>query len=297
MNVTILTSAASGRGAALAKADAAARRFTERGAAVRVRQSADVEDAKRIAFEVVEAAAGPLVVAGGDGLVHLALQAAAQSQTELGLIPGGTGNDLARNLGLPLGDPAAAADLVLDGPRRRIDLGLVRCGADAPRWFANVASFGFDSLVTETANRMRWPRGRARYTLAMLRELLTLHPMPFTVRSAAGTVTRHCSLVAAANEPSYGGGMLIAPAARTDDGLLDIVIAAHTGRLRLVRMFPTVFKGTHVDLEEVQVLRVAAAEVSCPGALCYADGERVGPLPATVEAVAGAVTVVVGTSP
>ena len=168
----------------------------------------------------------------------------------LGIAPAGTGNDHARLLGIPVGDPIAAADVVADGHPADIDLG---CAAG--HWFGTVLASGFDSLVTERANRMRWPRGPIRYNVAMLAELARLHPIPYRIALDDRTVDVEAALVSVGNGTSYGGGMHIAPDASVTDGLLDVVVAAPRTRIRLVRLFPTVYKGTHVDLDEVQVYR------------------------------------------
>ncbi|WP_370329603.1 diacylglycerol kinase, partial [Mycolicibacterium hippocampi] len=166
-------------------------------------------------------------------------------------------------------------------------------GADGTdKWFGTVMAAGFDSLVTDRTNRMRWPHGRMRYNLAMVAELSKLRLLPFRLTfSGPGRETdlvTELTLAAFGNTRSYGGGMLICPDADPTDGLLDVTMVASASRSRLIRLFPRVFKGTHVHLEEVQTARARTITVDSPGINTYADGEYVCPLPVEVSAVPGA---------
>ena len=185
-----------------------------------------------------------------------ALQALAGTDIPLGIVPAGTGNDHAREFGLPTSDPVAAADVIADGWTETIDLGRIRDSKGATKWFGTVAATGFDSLVTDRANRMRWPRGRMRYNLAMLAELSQLRLLPFRlVLDGRDEIVTDLTLAAFGNTRSYGGGMLICPNADPTDGQLDITMVHSASRTRLIRLFPTVYKGTHVNLDEVKTAR------------------------------------------
>ena len=111
----------------------------------------------------VESGLAGLVACGGDGTVNMALQAAVESDLPLGIIPVGTGDDIARSLGLPRKDVAAAVDVVLAGSTRHVDVGVVTTADTGRRLFLGVLSAGFDSMVNERANRMSFPRGQAKY--------------------------------------------------------------------------------------------------------------------------------------
>lgn len=240
-----------------------------------------------------------LVVVGGDGMAHLGVNVVAGTSARLGLVAVGTGNDLARGLGLTVGDPeAAVADLVTAleaGGARRVDA--VRCpgaagtGPGGDRWFAGVLSAGFDALVNERANGWRWPRGRLRYDLAILRELPVLRPRAYVLDLDGASWTTPALLVAVGNGTSYGGGMRICPDAQLDDGLLDVLVVLPVSRTTFVRLYPRVYRGTHVTDPRVVVRRARRVRVAADGIVGYADGERLGPLPLTCEVVPGALRV------
>lgn len=236
-----------------------------------------------------------LVALGGDGLVNVALQAAADTGTALGIVPGGTGNDIARTLGIPRRDPLAAADVAARGALRTIDAG--RC---AGRWFAGVASAGFDSRVTERANGMSRPRGRARYFAALTAELGALRPFPFILELDGRRWETDAAFVSVGNGSTYGAGMRICPNAALDDGLLDVTVVGPVPRHELVRVFPSVYRGRHLGHPAVTSVRartvsLAAPETATPAGPpeAYADGERFAPLPVTCESVPDALRVLV----
>jgi len=219
-------------------------------------------------------------------MVHLAVQALAGTGTPLGVVPTGTGNDVARSLDLPCRDPLAAADRVIAGRTRRIDL--ARTG---DRWFVTVLAAGFDAVVNERANRMSWPRGQMRYNLATLVELPTFRPRRYTL-DLDGVVRRtEAMLVAVGNGPSFGGGLRITEGALLDDGLLDVVLIRPMSKAGLVRTYPRLFAGTHTTHPAYEHHRVRRVTVAAGGIVGYADGERIGPLPLTVECAPGALEV------
>ncbi len=255
------------------------------GCEVTVVRGHDGENASLLAQEAVDDGASTLVAVGGDGLVHTALQAVAGTGVTLGIVPAGTGNDIARSLAIPEGMAAACA-VVAAGRTRRIDLG--RAG---DRWFAGILAAGFDSAVNARANGMTRPRGSARYPLAVLAELRSLRPLPFTVEVDGADVSAPYVFVAVGNGPAYGGGMAMCPAACLDDGLLDLTLAGPVSRLRLVRLLVSVYSGRHVRHPAVTTLQARRLRIDAPGVVAYADGELVGPLPLDIELVRGALDV------
>ncbi len=231
-----------------------------------------------------------LVVAGGDGMVHLAVNATAETDVPVAVVAQGSGNDVASDLGLPVGDPAAALDLIDAGIPRALDAGHVEGRLSRP-WFAGVLAAGFDAVVNARANRWTWPRGARRYQLALLRELPVFRPVPYVVEVDGSRVATEAMLVAVANGRSYGGGMRVCPAAVMDDGLLDVLVLHHINRAELLRVLPRVFTGEHVGHPAVEVLRGRRVRLEAEGVTTYADGERFAPVPLTCAAVSGAWTV------
>lgn len=290
--ITLFVNPAAGRGRGAHAARPAASALRAAGYMVRTVLGVNAEDALVRARAAVADGTGALIAVGGDGLAHLALQAVAGTRTPLGLVAAGTGNDFARALGLPLRDPAAAARLVADalkGARiRDIDLGRV-----GDRWFGTVLASGFDSRVNDRGNRMRWPVGRARYDLAMLAELAAFRPFPYRITLDDGAVREvEATLVAVGNGSSYGGSMRICPGADPTDGLFDVTVVGDCRRRTLLRVFPKVYRGTHVEHPKVTVLRAAKVEIAAAGVSGYADGERLGELPLTARCVPGAVRLI-----
>lgn len=294
--IAVLVNPSSGRGRGAAAADSAVARLEALGAEVQVFAGESVEDTRRMAAEAVATAPAALVVVGGDGTLSSVLDAVVDSGVPIALVPAGTGNDLARALGLPYeasGAAAAAAELAVNGRPRAIDVGEVESDA-GPARFLTVAALGFDAHVSERTNRLRWPRGRARYYLALLVELARLRPMRFDLRLDGGEARRlPGTLIAVGNTRSYGGGMPVCPDAVPDDGLLEVTHVAPLGRARLVRLFPLLLQGRHVDRPEVTTARAALVEVDAPGLVVYADGERVGAGAVRIRVRRGALTVLV----
>jgi len=290
--VTLLTNPMAGHGNAPHAAERAVARFQECGVDVTEIVGRDPTHARELVDEALAHGTDAFVVAGGDGVISLALQSLAHSSIPLGIIPAGTGNDHAREYGIPVGDPAAAVDVIVAGHTETIDLGLIRGADNTTTWFGTVAATGFDSLVSDRVNRMRWPHGRMRYNLAIVAELSQLRPLPFRlVLDGEREIVADLTLAAFGNTRSYGGGMLICPGADHADGLLDITMVNSGSRLKLVRLFPTIFTGTHVELDEVTTARARNIWVECPGINAYADGEYAQPLPAEISAMPGALTI------
>ncbi|MGH3633345.1 diacylglycerol kinase [Mycobacterium sp.] len=290
--VTMLTNPASGHGNAPHAAERAAARLQQRGIDVVEIVGTDAQHARRLTGAALDRGTDALVVAGGDGVIADALQALAGTDIPLGIIPAGTGNDHAREYRIPTRDPAAAADVIADGWTETVDLGRIRDHAGVTKWFGTVAAAGFDSLVTDRANRMRWPRGRMRYNLAMLAELSQLRLLPFRLTlDGRDEIVTDLTLAAFGNTRSYGGGMLICPNADHADGRLDVTMVHSASRMRLIRLFPTVYNGTHIDLDDVTTARATSVEVDSPGINVYADGDYTCPLPAEISVVPGALQI------
>ncbi|MGV8870883.1 MAG: diacylglycerol kinase [Rhodococcus sp. (in: high G+C Gram-positive bacteria)] len=287
-SVTVLTNPTAGGGRAAHTGRRAVARLREREIHVTAIEGRTRGDALTLLERAVDSGTDAVVAVGGDGLVNLVIQVLAGTDTPLGLIPAGSGNDLARVLGIPRGDAARAADLVVDNVTRTIDLGRV-----GERWFATVLSSGFDSLVTERASRIRWPGGRMRYNAAVMMQLAKLETLSYTIELDDAELSVDATLVAVGNGNSYGGGMAICPGARVDDGVLDITVVRGVSRTRLLGMSPTLYRGTHIDLPQVDTYTSARVTLRCAGVVAYADGERISDLPVTVQSVPRALRVFV----
>ncbi|HBS09595.1 MAG TPA: diacylglycerol kinase, partial [Microbacterium sp.] len=196
----------------------AAERLREHGIRATLISGGSAVESTELLREAVRLGTDAVAVAGGDGTVSLAMQVLAHSTTPLGIIPAGTGNDLADMLGIRELHPDEAADAIVGGLTRDIDLARISRHGEPEVYFGSVLASGFDSRVNDRANRMRWPRGSSRYTIAILRELVGLRSFAYEIEltDAAGSVTRHDGallMAAVANGTSYGGGVQIAPRA------------------------------------------------------------------------------------
>jgi diacylglycerol kinase (ATP) len=266
-------------------------RLAAAGVEVERHLTRSLEDARLAACEAAWTV-DAVVAVGGDGTVGACAAGLADAgpaaRAALGVIPAGGGNDAARSLGLPPSDPLAAAGLLAGLRRRPADLATV-----AGRAYLNVAGAGFDSEVNRVANqRLGWAGNRPRYIGAVLVQLAVGRTASFRLVLDGHAQTRRGWLVAVANGPSYGGGMLVAPRASLDDGLLEVVVIAEIGKLEFLRTFPKVFSGRHVEHPAVTVHRAARVELDADRTLAvYADGEPAGTLPATFEVRPAAITV------
>ena len=287
-SVALLVNPVAGAGKALSIGRRVAETLRARGIRVEELIGADPAAATQVTAAAVQGGVEALVACGGDGLVHLAIQILAGTPTALGVIPCGTGNDFARSVGLPRTSMDAAVAAVTAGHRRTVDL--ARAG---DRWFGAVLASGFDSRVNDRGNRMRWPRGRSRYNLAMVAELAAFRPLDYRLRIDDTELRVPAMLVAVGNGRSYGGGMRICPQASMDDGLLDVTVVSAMSRTKLVRMFPSVYSGGHLRYPEVVTYRATEVELRADDVTAYADGECVGRLPITCTAMPGALDVLV----
>jgi diacylglycerol kinase (ATP) len=245
----------------------------------------DRDTACRSLAAVVARGEGRVVLVGGDGLVHLALQQLATTPIELGLVPAGTGNDFAHALGLDRGDLAANVTRAL-GPARALDAIRTTHG-----WVASVAGIGFSAVVNARANRLAWPRGGARYTVATIAELPRLRPLSLTLELDGVAHAIDTVMLAIANTSCFGGGMQIAPDARPDDGILDIAVIGPVPAHTLLRVFPRVFRGTHTRHPQCTMYRARHVRLLDTTTELWGDGERVGAAPLELEAVPGAIRV------
>jgi len=235
-----------------------------------------------------------VLAGGGDGTVQVLAQCAAEAEGLLAVIPVGAGNDFARGIGIDHTDPLAALRLLDSGHEARIDLGRVRTADGASMLYTTVAHSGLDGEVNRWANTVTWLSGTALYAVAAVRTMATYHPTEMRITVDGVEWTGRPWLVSVANTYCYGGGMHIAPGARVDDGVLDVVVVHDVSRTQVLRCFPRMIKGTHLSIDGVEHFRGTTVEIDGPADQeIYASGERVGLLPATVDVVPAALRVLV----
>jgi len=291
MPLTLLVNPASAHGATLKLLPKVEQQLDELRIAFRVERTRGLEDGVERALRAVEANGVPVVISG-DGLVGAIGGAMAGAETPLGIVPGGRGNDLARVLGIP-SDPAGAVAVIAGGETRRIDVG----EANGKR-FLGIVSVGFDSEANRLANETSFLRGSLVYAYAALRTLLGWKPARFTVRVGDERYRFTGYSVSVANNRAFGGGMYVAPQAELDDGEFDIVAVGEVGKLRFVGNLPKVFKGTHVEEDEVRVFREPHLELTASRPFpVYADGEHLTDLPARLRILPRALSVLVPPAP
>ena len=235
------------------------------------------------ACAAVAAGAERLIAVGGDGTLHLALQAVADTDVILGLVPAGTGNDYARAFGLFGLSPEQATTRAL-GPARPVDA--IR--TDRRLWVISSVTGGFTEDVNDRAERMRFPRGPSRYTLAALLTLPGLRYRELAVTVDGKRSEYRSALFAVTNTSTFGGGMAICPEASPDDGLLDVCVVGPASRTTMLRLLPKVFKGGHADNRHVHLSRGRTVTIDGEPMGLLGDGEKLGSVPITLEAVPGA---------
>lgn len=258
-----------------------------------IRVSTSAEDLRRLAREAGEEGARIVAVLGGDGSVHLAANGVLGTGAALAVLPAGTGDDFAASVAAKkLPD---AVRLLADPTIVNLDVVKLTCGG-ATRHYVNIAGAGFDSDVNETANGMRVRLGDAgTYVAAVIKTLPRFRPARFQISVDEEQLDVEAMLVVVGNAPSYGGGMRVLPAASVNDGLLDVCVVTALSRTGFLKAFPRVFRGTHTSHPNVMMFRGKKVHVSADRLVqVYADGERVGPLPAIHGLVPAALPVVVG---
>ena len=223
-----------------------------------------------------------VISVGGDGLAHLVLQLVVPRNIPFAVMPAGTGNDIVRTLGWGIDDIESYLNRVVSEPATRVDLGNVDS-----EWFAAILSTGFDSVVNERANRLAWPRGPQRYNVAIAMELPRFSPISYDLEVDGDSFTTEAMLIAIGNGRSYGGGMLVCPQAKLNDGLFDVMILEPVSKVEFLKVFPKVYSGSHISHPKVRMLRSAKVKLSAH-AIAYADGERIGPAPISAECVRNA---------
>ena len=224
-----------------------------------------------------------VIAFGGDGLVSLCLQSVGESSVGFSVVPTGTGNDFARSIGTLNKSISHIFESISISNKVKVDLALAT-NEENRRYFIQVLSVGFDASVNEYANKMRWPKGKIKYTIAMLRLLPKAKNLDFIISCDGKTLQTKSMLIAVANGSTYGGGMKILPNASYNDGKLDLLYVDPVSKLTLLSIFPRVFRGSHVKHPAVQILKSSKFEIN-GSTKAFADGEYIGDLPLQISVI------------
>ncbi len=249
-----------------------------------------------LARKAVDDGATLVVAVGGDGTLNEVVNGVAGRDVDLATIPIGTGMDFVRTYGIPRKFDDAVR-VAAEGDVRTIDAGLVRyrtwAGEDAERYFANVGSVGMSGAVAQRANGMsKALGGKATFFYALTRVFLEWENTDVTVRFDGGERRGRMHDVVVANGVWHGGGMKLAPDARPDDGLFDVVLIGDVSKVDFLTTAPKIYKGKHVHHAKVEVVRTSRVDVDATDVLpIEVEGEQVGTTPASFEVVPGALRV------
>ena len=283
--MALVVNPAAGAGGSADIAGRAAARLARRGVETRV-IAGDSPDHARELIRGIERdrEVDAVVVCGGDGMVSLVVQEIAGTDLPMGVVPAGSGNDFARDLGIPRSDTAAAADIVADGRVQRADVGVVTRPDGGRQCFATLLCAGFDSAVNRRVNDMEQLSGSLRYLAATASLYPNYRPRRYRmVFDDDEVVTTEVLLSAFGVTRYYGGGMQICPEADRTDGMLDVTWIGDVPRLRMIRQFPTVYRGRHLGMDGVQTRRCRKVTIEAEDVEAFADGDPVSMLPVTVE--------------
>ncbi len=290
--VVVVANPAAGRGKAGKLIDRVGARLRALGVEHEFQVSESAADLEAKSRAAAERGARIVAVLGGDGSVHFAANGLLGSDAALAVLPAGTGDDFAKAIG-----PRKLADALtaLVAPKIRLIDAVHVATAAGERHYVNIAGAGFDSAVNETANGMRVNLGGTlTYIAAVLATLRRFEPATYRILVDDEPIDAPAMLAVVGNGVSYGGGMHILPGASVTDGLLDVCVVKALSVASFLRAFPRVFRGTHVSHPKVQILRGSVVKMEADREiLVYADGERVGPLPATFQVVPQALLAVV----
>lgn len=230
-----------------------------------------------------------VVVCGGDGTISNGVKVQARKEKPLGIIPAGSGNDLARVLGIST-DVEDACRVIAQGKAQHYDLGLITPeDGSEPQWFDTIMCAGLDSVISDYVNKWSWPHGRARYKCAEAWAFLSLKGFPTKLTFDDGTVVegRYC-MCSFGNTKAYGAGMYICPDADPQDGYMDITCVEYLGKLHIAKLSPKLRPGEHIGERGVTTYRCKSVRVEIEGAPLFADGDYKAESPVTVEIVPGA---------
>ena len=264
--------------------------FAKAGIAVINLSAGTALEAKKKAEELIRLQEiSALVAVGGDGTTQLCAGIAIPNQIPLGIIPAGSGNDQARELKIDLTNIPAAVKNIVDslGSPKRVDAMKVSVSGKEI-WSMGSISGGFDALCATRANSLRWPKGPNSYIAALLLELPSFNAIEYHLDVDGEKRVIEAMLCGVANVKNFGGGMMISPNSDITDGELEVFILHKVSRARLLRIFPTVYKGKHLRFPEVEIFKAKSIKISNENYPVTCDGELVGNAPFSTEVHPGA---------
>ncbi len=301
--VLIVANPTSGKGRGARTAEDVQALLQGRGIGSRIVYTKQAGDAERIAREVCQPPgtrrnnsehADTIVACGGDGTIQQVAAVLAELRAagdenipSMGLAPAGRCNDFARVLGITR-DPEAIAMILAEGVRTPIDLGRLN-----GHYFCTIATLGIDAEVSDFVDKMRMPlRGTPAYLYGAIRMLFRYRAKTVRIEGDFGEINRAVFLASTANTSSYGGAIPIVPEAVPNDGLLDLCVIDRVSRIRAMLLIPVVLRGKHPGRRGVTIVRSKQFRIVSDRPLeLWADGERIGETPVTIEAVPEAIDV------
>lgn len=289
----VLVNPKANRGKGQASGDEVFAELANRGiASINLSAESAVAASKKAERAISNQEISGLVAVGGDGTSQLGVNICVPNQLPMGLIPAGSGNDQARQLGIPRDSIPAAVDFLvehLEKPRR-VDAMRVKTNT-REFWSLGSISAGFDALCAERANGLAWPKGPNSYVAAMLLELPRFEPIEYEIEADGKKRSFKAMLCGVANVKNFGGGMKISPNSEIDDGELEVFILHEVSRRRLLRIFPTVYEGKHLGFPEIEIFQAKSVSISNDAFPMTCDGELIGAAPFSVQVHSGALSV------
>lgn len=267
----VLVNPRAGRGSAVKRKVEFERLALEKGIEYEIYQTEYSGHAQILAGRALEEGADLLVVIGGDGTVSDVADVLAGSPVTIGIIPGGTGNDIARSLGIETNNTPEAFRKIVNGDTILFDVGL---DSVSRRRFVSFVGCGFPALVAAKANSMKYMKGRIVFFISLYAVVRKMKGMTVGLAIDGATEELFCTSIMIQNTPYTGGGLKVAPGASINDGLLDVVVVGEIGILELMKNFPRLYTGGHLSHPAFRVLRGRKISVELPERqLVSYDGE------------------------